>query len=211
MNSVPKAVGLSLRLAGILFLAAVLAGCGTMGTMPPVDPAVSGKATPTEVVGSTDLLRPNDAVIINFSGVLEPPPRVEDRINEDGFITLPLVGQVKAASLTRTVLQQAIHKLYVPKYYLRLNVSVNPDVRYFYVGGQVNRPLNYPYVGGMTVLKAIAAAGDFTDFAKKSRVQVTRAAGGKPIIVNCEKAQRNRELDLPVYPDDRIFVPRRYF
>lgn len=182
-----------------------------MGTMPPVDPAVSGKATPTEVVGSTDLLRPNDAVIINFSGVLEPPPRVEDRINEDGFITLPLVGQVKAASLTRTVLQQAIHKLYVPKYYLRLNVSVNPDVRYFYVGGQVNRPLNYPYVGGMTVLKAIAAAGDFTDFAKKSRVQVTRAAGGKPIIVNCEKAQRNRELDLPVYPDDRIFVPRRYF
>ena len=67
-----------------------------------------------------------------------------------------------------------------------------------------------PYLKEMTVLKAIATAGDFTDFAKKTKVQVTRADGRK-INVNCVKAQRDPKLDVPVFPDDTVFVPRRYF
>jgi hypothetical protein len=41
-------------------------------------------------------------------------------------------------------------------------------------------------------------------------VLVTRSDGSK-IHVNCLKAQNDHSLDVPIYPDDNIFVPRRYF
>ena len=178
-----------------------LAGCTTPRTAPPGT---------LEKGGSSDILRPGDAVYIGFSGVIEPPPRVEDRIREDGYITMPFVGSVKAADLTRVQLQEKVHDLYVPKYYRRLTVTVNPDTRFFYVSGQVKREGSVPYVGGRTVMKAIAAAGGFTDFANRKNVQVSRA-DGKVEKVDCDRAQRKPELDIPIYPNDQVFVTRRYF
>jgi hypothetical protein len=64
----------------------------------------------------------------------------------------------------------------------------------------------------MTLLKAIAAAGDFTAFAQKKSVEVTRANGKKLRPVNCIRALRNpRKYDIPIYPGDHIHVPRRWF
>ena len=51
--------------------------------------------------GSSDLLHPGDALVINFSGVTEPPAGQQDRIREDGKITLPYIGDVQAAGKTR--------------------------------------------------------------------------------------------------------------
>ncbi|MCX8108287.1 MAG: SLBB domain-containing protein, partial [Verrucomicrobiae bacterium] len=65
------------------------------------------------------------------------------------------------------------------------------------------------YTGEMTVLKAISTAGGFTEFAKRNRVEVTRASGGKPVVVDCVKALKNPRLDIPIYPGDRIFVHKR--
>ena len=149
-------------------------------------------------------------MVIEFSGVNDPPPRHEERIKMDGRITLPSIGAVEAAGKTRGELQDTIHNLYVPNYYRYLTVIVRNEGRFFYVKGQVRNPNQYPYIKEMTVLKAIAVAGDFTDFAKKTKVQVTRADGRK-VTVNCIKAMRDDRLDLPIYPDDAIEVPRRYF
>src|SRR5438552_16782395 len=38
--------------------------------------------------------------------------------------------------------------------------------RWYFVRGEVRSPNRYPFVGPTTVLKAISAAGDLTDFAK---------------------------------------------
>jgi polysaccharide export outer membrane protein len=125
------------------------------------------------------------------------------------MITLPMIAEIKAAGITRAELQKEITSRYVPKYFVRLNVNVNSDAKYFYVYGEVRRESYYTYPGTMTVLKAIATAGGFGDFAKKTKVELMRANGQRPIVVNCVKAQQDPRLDLPVYPDDRIFVPRR--
>ena len=212
MNLFFRAVGLSTRFGSLSLLVFVLIGCGTPGGYSPKKTPTTAEPSAQEAAGSTDLLRPGDAVIVNFSGVVEPPPRVEDRINEDGFVTLPLIGPIKAAGHTRSQLQEIIRAKYVPQYYLRLNVSVNLDARYFYVSGEVTREGNYVHVGGMTVLKAIAAAGGFTDYASKTDVQVTRA-NGKVETINCNRVQKNPRTfpDPSIYPDDRIFVPRRLF
>ena len=180
----------------------LLSGCVTK-------PEIAPPPTEKESVGSPDLLKPGDAVVINFTGISDPPPGQQDRIREDGIITLPYIGSVQAAGKTRAELQQEITDLYVPRFYRRLDVTVNPDVRYIYISGEVKIPSRHAYMGGMTVLKAITTAGGFTDFANIKKVQLLRANQTKPIEVNCKEARENSGLDLPVYPDDTIHVPRR--
>ncbi|MBI2946397.1 MAG: polysaccharide export protein [Verrucomicrobia bacterium] len=201
MNRVFRVAELSARISVFLILLLPLMGCGTPGTRP---------GRPNEKVGSPDLLRIGDAIYISFSGVIDPPPKVEDRIREDGCITLPFVGDVKADGLTRFELQQKISGLYVPKYYKRLTVNVNPADRFIYVSGEVRREGSISYTREMTVRKAIAAAGGFGDFADKSSVKLTRT-NGQIMTVDCNRALKDPELDLTVFPDDQIHVPRRIF
>ena len=60
----------------------------------------------------------------------------------------------------------------------------------------------------MTVLRAIDTVGGFTDFAKRSRIELRRA-NGEVHMINWDKARKNPKLDLKVYPNDQIFVHRR--
>jgi polysaccharide export outer membrane protein len=202
-------------LAGLLLLAGCSStgdsgsgpgGAASVGARPP-GPGPMAKRLSQE---SNDTLRVGELISIEFSGVSDPPVRHEERIKVDGQITLPSIGSVQAAGISRGQLEEDIHNRYVPNYYRQLTVVVRNEGRFFYVGGQVKNPNQFPYLKEMTILKAIATAGDFTDFAKKSKVQVTRADGRK-VQVNCIKAQHDPNLDVPIFPDDNIFVPRRYF
>lgn len=162
---------------------------------------------------SGDVLRVGDPISIRFSGVLvaEPPPGVDERIKSDGMIRLAHIREpIKAEGKTRGQLEEEIYKLYVPKIFKNLTVKVGSEGRTVYVGGEVRIQGRVQYMGAMTVLSGIPAAGGFTDFANRRKVVVTRANGRK-ITVNCIKAQRDSKYDLPVYPDDRIEVPRRLF
>jgi polysaccharide export outer membrane protein len=119
------------------------------------------------------------------------------------------IGQVKAVDKTPSQLQREIHDLYVPRYYTGLNVIVIGEMKYFYVDGEVRAPNKYEYHSDMTVVKAISVAGGFTDFAKKTKVQVTHA--GNKRVVNVPAAIDNPALDVPVYPGDTVHVPRRFW
>lgn len=152
-----------------------------------------------------------ETVNIIFSGTPDPmefPPH-EETIKEDGNITLPLIGSVQALDKTAGELQKEIHDLYVPKYYVRLNVVVKPGDLLYYVQGEVKTPGRQLYVGETTVTKAITSAGDFTDFASH-KVTLIRANGDR-VKVNVDKALDNPALDAKVYPGDHIYVPRRIF
>jgi polysaccharide export outer membrane protein len=151
-------------------------------------------------------------VLVTFSGVDTPPPPHPERIKEDGDITLPLIGAVKAVGKTSGELQKEIHGLYVPKYYVRLTVTVIQSTeQVFYVTGEVRIPGPKPYSAtGVTVTQAISAAGGPTEFARRSRVQLTRSNGAK-VQINYDKALRDPKLDLKVFPGDSIHIPRRLF
>ncbi len=66
--------------------------------------------------------------------------RHEETIKEDGTITLPLIGSVYAVGKTAGELQNEIYTNYVPKYYVRLTVTVKSGDRVYYVGGEVKSP-----------------------------------------------------------------------
>lgn len=155
--------------------------------------------------------RVGETVIVDFSGspiVIEP---LEGPITEDGNITLPLIGPVTAAGLTAGELQNEIYTNYVPKYYVRLTVTIKSGDRVYYVGGEVKGAGRELYVGDTTVTKAIQSAGGLTDFANHGRVWLTRATTGQRIRVNYDKALEDPSKDPPVYPDDQVNVEKRLF
>jgi len=166
--------------------------------------------SPSKSTGDSDVFAVGNIVTITFSGITDPPSPHEETIKEDGTITPPLIGPVKAAGKSAGELQKEIRDRYVPKYYnSNLNVTVKSQERVFYVGGQVKSPGRVVYIGEITVTKAIQACGDFTDFANKKKVMLYRKGGGKPIRVNCVDALKDPSKDLPVYAGDKIHVPQR--
>jgi len=199
----------------------MLAGCGTAdngwatfpepaATGPVVAPGPDTSSTNgASAVVAVERFRIGDTVTVTFSGVEPPPPPHEERIKEDGTITLPMIGSVIAAGKTAGELQKEIQERY-SRYYTRLTVTVKSLERFYYVGGEVRSPGRYPWLGELTVTQAIQSAGDFTDFARKTRVLLVRA-NGQTEVVNCRKAIENAELDPKVMPGDRIHVPRRFW
>ncbi len=204
-----RKISKSWLLAGAVAFAALwVAGCAT--DKPDSHPGGSEKPS----VKNTDeggQLRVQDTIRVMFSNVSASStqlPTQEEQIKEDGTITLPLVGSVQAAGRTTGDLQNELQKSY-RKFYVSMNVTVTAPDRYYSVGGEVRTPKRDVYIGGTTVIKAIQSAGDFSEYADRKKVRLTRA-NGKTYIINCVKALNDPRLDLPVYPGDYIHVPKRW-
>jgi protein involved in polysaccharide export with SLBB domain len=159
---------------------------------------------PTEVI--SDVFQIGDLVKVEFSGTTEVIPAHEEHIRDDGVITLYLVGSIKAAGKTPGELQRDIQKAY-GRFYRNLNVTVKGSERFYYVGGEVKTPGRQLYLGPITLTGAIKSAGDFTDFAKRTKVELKRASG-KMYVINADKALKDSKLDPPIFPGDSITVPR---
>jgi polysaccharide export outer membrane protein len=182
------------------------AGCSTTDTAAVMAPPGSDFSG-VEAVARFHI---GDTIVISFDGLPDAIPAHEEIIREDGTITLSDIGRVKAATRTAGELQDAIHDLYVPKFYTHLTVTVKAGDRVFYVRGEVKGPGRQIYSGQMTVTKAITSAGDFTDFANRKKVWLTRA-NGQRFKVNCDAILNGDAPDPGVYPGDQIEVSRRVF
>jgi polysaccharide export outer membrane protein len=194
---------------GLLAAALVFTGCTAPPTLSDVGPGNPQAASLEPTNSEVARFNVGETVSVIFSGIPDPLEPHEEQIKEDGNITLPLIGSVTALGKTAGELQKEIHDLYVPKYYVRLNVVVKPGDLIYYVRGEVKSPGRQLYVGETTVTKAITSAGDFTDFANH-KVWLIRA-NDQRVRVSVDKALEDPTLDLQVYPGDQIVVPRRIF
>jgi polysaccharide export outer membrane protein len=179
-----------------------LSGCGT--TPRDINELLPQPAPSQDVAR----FRVGQTIIVIFSGTPDAIEPHEESIKENGTITLPLVGEIYAVGKTAGELQNEIYVAYVPKYYVRLTVTVKSGDRVYYVGGEVHGPGRQLYVGDTTVTKAIQSAGGLSDYASHTKVWVVRASDGKRIRVDYDEALRNPAKDPPVYPDDQITVER---
>jgi protein involved in polysaccharide export with SLBB domain len=192
---------------------ASLSPVGVPATQPvPVPPAtVTTTPRPANPPGNTvsDILGLGDSVTVSFSDIPAPGllPVVQ-RIGNDGKISLPYNVKVAAAGKTVGQLQDDIRSAYVPNYFVFMTCSVQSEQRVFFVDGEVKLAGRLPYLGEMTVLRAISSAQGFTDFANRKKVELRRATGQK-MLVDWNKAIEDPKKDLPVYPNDHIFVHRR--
>jgi len=210
---------------GLILVGILLAGCKTgsgdrafsevQGVGGASTPAIQPGTNATPAAGSqgsdsVDILHVQDALTIALSDLPYLQQQIEERVKDDGTITLVQNQTFSVAGKRRGEVESEIHERYVPRYFRTMTVSVQKqkDTQLYYVGGEVKLPQRLIYISRTTVLKAIQSAGWFTDFANKTKVQLTRA-DGRVMIVNCKKALKDPKLDLEVYPGDTINVPRK--
>jgi len=194
-------------------------------TTPP--PASNTKAAPTtsdtKPMPSTSVaatgIRP-DAYIIGAEDVLsvyvwkEPDMSKSVPVRPDGMISLPLIGEVKAAGYTPVQLQGVLAdamKKYVSDPQVTVVIEKVASLN-FNIVGEVNKPGYYPLTRRLTVLDAIALAGGFKDFAKTKKVCVlwTSANGAEqriPFNYNEVIKGKNSQQNIDLQPRDTIVVP----
>jgi len=192
----------------ILTICIVLIGLGAFIGCETTQPSAETR-NKSEVESTDTTYRAGDKINIEFDNGLPTP--WNQTVREDGSIGLPLNKSVVAAGKQKAALEEAIRNVYVPNVLNRLTVNIRSDERSYFVKGEVRLPGQKPHTGLITAMKAIATAGDFTDFAKRSDVEVIRA-NGQVIHMNANKALKDpARYDVPVYPGDTVHVNRRFF
>ena len=126
-------------------------------------------------------------------------------IGQNGRISYPFLGELKVAGNTAAELQQELIEGLKPDYLVDPRVSVSiVKYRPFFVNGEVKRPGGVDFQPGLTLRKAIALAGGFTE--RANRKQVLVIADKDP-----ERKEQKVGLDYRVQPGDIFTVKDTFF
>ncbi len=120
-------------------------------------------------IGSQDLLEIDVFGVHELSGAM--------RVNAQGYISLPLIGQVKAAGLTNQQLVEKIETELAKQYLQDPEVSVyvkEYTSQQVTVEGAINRPGIYELRGPTTLLQTIALANGLAKLADSSDIKIFR-------------------------------------
>lgn len=190
----------ALCLATTLFTACALLPGRSRNNSP--NPNPGGGAPP-----STAVFRTGDVFELRVSGMpLEDSQQFAQQytVGGDGFVNIPLAGQVRAAGVTQSELERAIEaKLIEEKMATRptATIVVAPRARIITIGGQVRAPQRMDWTPDMTLLTAIMAAGGPADFAGK-KIKLNRA--GTVTVYNKKQLEKNPKDDPKLLPGDLV-------
>jgi|SRR5271166_3084093 len=126
-------------------------------------------------------------------------------VDSAGFISMPLIGRVRATGATTPELEKTIEARLRQGFLREPSVSVEVEAyRPFFVLGEVADAGQYPYFNGVTVQKAVAVAGGFAPWAVESGVEITRDVDGRAVTFPAP-------LWFPIRPGDAITVAKCFF
>jgi polysaccharide export outer membrane protein len=196
----------SAALAAALAIALTSAGAGCGASTPRFDYDAERRATSAYSVG------PGDALQVRAWKLEALSQRVT--VRPDGFITIPLVGEVLATGRTVESIAEEISsramKYYTEKPVVSVEVAELKSYR-IYVVGEVARPGEFTPTAQVTVLQALALAGGFTRFAAPNDVIIVRhdAHGERRIPFAFDRVVDNGDLrtNLPLQSNDTVVVP----
>ncbi len=151
----------------------------------------------------------------------EPELSREVRVRPDGFVTVPLIGDLFAVAKTpkglAAELTQALSQ-FVTAPLVTVTLGESSTLR-FYVVGEVGKPGEFPLLGRTTVMQALALAGGFREYAKTEEVKILRqelsVTGGRPktreivLPLNYKAIAQGQNLhqNFAIKPGDVIVVP----
>lgn len=136
------------------------------------------------------------------------------RVNEDGTIRLPLVGNVIAEGLTEQELATRVKELLETQLLQRASVSVEVTEfrsRPISVLGAVTSPGNLNYPGRLTLLEALTLAGGLSGSQGETVQILRRAANGltDQVTISLDELMVRAEpaVNIPIFANDLINVP----
>ncbi len=126
-------------------------------------------------------------------------------VDGSGNVRLPLIDSVHAGGLTVSDFEKAVEAKLSQGFLVnpRVNIEV-ANYRPFTILGEVNKPGEYPYESGMTVLNAVALAGGYTYRADQDTVYVRRKGSAR-------EDQMPADDKTYVNPGDTVRVAERIF
>jgi len=134
-------------------------------------------------------------------------------VRMDGYISLPLIHEIRAAGLTPLQLKEELTRR-LKEFIENPNVSVivmEANSFKVYVSGQVRNPGVYRLRSETTILQIIPMAGGFTDWANQKKILVIRKEDGKEkrFVINYKNLMKgeNLESNLILKAGDTIIVP----
>ena len=190
-------------LAGLALTAVTLCGASAAAQAQVAEAPAAVPLTATASVGYEYKLGSGDKIRLIIFG--EPDLSGEFTISGDGVVALPLIREVKATGLTASQLQMKVENAFKEGYLKDPRVSIEVlSFRPFYILGEVNKPGEYPYSNGITVVNAVALASGYTYRANQKKVFLRHAG-----------ATSEEEVPLTsttmVAPGDTIRIAERYF
>lgn len=154
---------------------------------------------------------PGDVLQVDVWG--KPELTKEARVRPDGYIDLPLVGEVKAAEQTPEELK-AVIVARMETYEKNPTVTVSlKEVRSYkvYVLGKVAKPGVYQVPEKLTVLQALSLAGGLTPFAAPDEAVVLRRQGAVevryPFVYSLVLGGQVPEMNIVLASGDTVVVP----
>jgi polysaccharide export outer membrane protein len=162
-----------------------------------------GAPSPTVDLATDYRLGPGDRLRIAVFG--EADLTGEFVVNSLGAVSYPLIGSVPAQGQTVPEFTESLAELLRNGYVRQPLITVEVlNYRPYYILGEVGSPGTYAYIGGLTVMNAVATAGGFTYRANTRQVFIRHAGADNEVAVALTS-------DTLVQPGDTIRIPERRF
>lgn len=197
------------RLAGVVIVAGLLAGCAT-SPYPPA-PGAAADAAYNYVIG------PGDAV--NIVVWRNPELSMSVPVRPDGKITTPLVEDLPALGKDASTLARDIEKALAkfirePVVTVIVTSFVGPYSEQVRVVGEAAKPQTLPYVQKMTLLDVMIAVGGMTEFADGNGASILRTGeGNKQYSVRIRDLVKRGDVsaNVEMRPGDVLIIPQSWF
>lgn len=163
-----------------------------------------GTASSRYTLGAADVIRVNVWKNADLSQTVT--------IGPDGFVSLPLLGDVHAAGLTADQLAKDLASR-LTSYVVNAQVTVSVAEirsRLVFITGQVGKPGAYPLITPITVLQLIAQAGGLNTFANRKGIFILRgtAANAQRLKFNYTSAiHGDIKQNINLQPGDTVIIP----
>jgi polysaccharide export outer membrane protein len=129
----------------------------------------------------------------------------ETRLSNLGVIHFPFLGDIKLVGKTVNQIETLIDRGLRGDYLVNPSVSVTViEYRPFFIDGEVKKPGGYAFQPGLTLDKAVALAGGFTERATKPELTVKRT-------INAQLTTLQLAPNDIVMPGDIVTINSRFF
>jgi polysaccharide export outer membrane protein len=199
-----------LRTALITFMVLLVGGCSGLPSSTQMPPASEMDVEPYEIgVGDT----------ISIHVWRNPELSQSIGVRPDGFISMPLMGDVKAEGKQPEALASEISSglgefIRTPEVTVMVTSPASKEFRNrIRITGQVASPQSLAFQPGMTVMDVVLMAGGVTDFGADSRAILHRQIDGRyrsfALDINAILSEGDMTTNHALQPGDVISVPRK--
>ncbi len=194
-------------LCGFVSIGALLAGCSSTAPFP-VAPRTVDAPSLRYKIGPLDALN----IVVWRNPELSGPVTVRP----DGFISMPLLGELRAAGRTPAELSQDI-RASLAKVVIEPVVSVvvtgfqGVYAEQIRIVGEATRPQAVAFRQDMTLLDVMIQVGGITDFADGNAAVLIRGSdGGKQYSIRLKDLLKRGDIsaNVAVAPGDIVMVPQ---